>query len=103
MEVKEFSTKNWQRHLEHYTTYCKDWGTLDWWQRTNLEMIELRHALLIHKFESTAENLEEVGKEIADVATYLDLICSHLGLSFEAILRAKFNEVSDRVGSDIKL
>lgn len=44
-----------------------------------------------------------VGKEIADVVTYLDLLATRLGLSLGDIVAQKFNEVSDRKQSRIKI
>lgn len=42
-------------------------------------------------------------KEIGDVLSYLDLISASMGLTLEECIRDKFNEVSDRVKSKIKL
>lgn len=44
-----------------------------------------------------------IGNELADVVIYADLLATRLGLSLGDCVRNKFNEVSDRVGSDIKL
>lgn len=41
--------------------------------------------------------------EAADAFTYLDLIASHFGFTFHEVLIEKFNIVSDRVGSKIKI
>lgn len=45
----------------------------------------------------------EIGKELADVVTYCDLLAASLGISLGQAVADKFNEVSDRVGSEIKL
>ena len=50
-----------------------------------------------------AIDLAEVGKELADVVMYADLLATRLGLDLGDCVRAKFNEISDRVGSDIRL
>lgn len=47
--------------------------------------------------------LTEVEKEAADVVIYLDLLCAHLNIDLQAAIVQKFNEVSDRVKSPIKL
>lgn len=44
-----------------------------------------------------------VGRELADVICYADLLAASLGVDLGAAVRAKFNEVSDRVLSPIKL
>lgn len=41
---------------------------------------------------------EEIGKELADVVAYADLLASSLGLDLGELVRAKFNEVSQRHG-----
>jgi len=45
----------------------------------------------------------DILKEIADIVTYCDLLCTRMNADLGAVVIAKFNEVSDRVGSDIKL
>ncbi|GAB4186207.1 MAG: hypothetical protein Kow00105_00690 [Phycisphaeraceae bacterium] len=48
-------------------------------------------------------NLQEVGKEIADVVIYADLLSHRLGIDLAEAVRSKFDEVSHRMGSDILL
>ena len=45
----------------------------------------------------------ELGKELADIVIYADLIASKLGLSLGQCVVNKFNEVSDRVGSNVNI
>ena len=45
----------------------------------------------------------EIGKELADAVIYLDLLAARLKIDLGEAVRQKFNEVSDRRGSDIKL
>lgn len=45
----------------------------------------------------------DIGDELADVVIYVDLLCERMGLSLEEHIIKKFNEVSDRVGSERKL
>jgi NTP pyrophosphatase (non-canonical NTP hydrolase) len=47
--------------------------------------------------------MKDIGKELADVVTYADLLAQHLGLDLEECVRQKFNEVSARHGSEIRL
>lgn len=44
----------------------------------------------------------DLGKELADVVTYADIIASKIGRNLGTCVRDKFNEVSDRVGSDVR-
>jgi len=49
------------------------------------------------------EKRDELGKELADVAIYLDILAFRVGIDLGSAIAYKFNEVSDRVGCDIKL
>lgn len=46
---------------------------------------------------------QAIADEAADVAIYLDLLCYRFGIDLGEAVRRKFNEVSDRTGTDIKL
>jgi NTP pyrophosphatase (non-canonical NTP hydrolase) len=46
---------------------------------------------------------EQLSKEAADIVIYLDLLCTKLDIDLQAAIIQKFNEVSDRVNSPIKL
>ncbi len=56
-----------------------------------------------NKDVSEFQLIDETGKELADVVIYCCLLAERLGISLEAAVIQKFNEVSDRVGSDRKL
>lgn len=45
----------------------------------------------------------DIGKEVADIVIYLDLLCKRENLDLGAEIVKKFNEVSERVGSNIKI
>jgi len=45
----------------------------------------------------------QLADEIADAVIYADLLAARLGINLGEAIAAKFNEVSERVGSDIKL
>lgn len=49
------------------------------------------------------ELYKATGKEIADALCYLDLLAARMGFQLDDLVKQKFNEVSDRVGSKIKL
>lgn len=59
------------------------------------------------KTKDSPEERERLAKlvavELADVIIYADLLATRLGVSLEDAVREKFNEVSDRRGSKIKL
>jgi NTP pyrophosphatase (non-canonical NTP hydrolase) len=46
---------------------------------------------------------EELGKELADVAIYADLLATRIGVRLEDCIRDKFNATSDKIGSKVKL
>lgn len=46
---------------------------------------------------------KDVLKEIADIVTYADILCTKLGGKLSDVLVEKFNEVSDRHGCEIKI
>lgn len=52
---------------------------------------------------SKGEFMEALGKEIADVVIYADLLAEYYGIDLAKSIVDKFNEVSDRYGFDIKL
>lgn len=45
----------------------------------------------------------ELEKELADVMVYLDLLAARLDIDLGEATRKKFNEVSERWGSDVRL
>lgn len=53
--------------------------------------------------QTEQEALIKIAREIADVVIYSDLLCTRLGISLEDAVTEKFNEVSDRMESEIKL
>lgn len=53
--------------------------------------------------ERKTPSLEKLGKEIADLVSYADLLAQANGLDLATVLVAKFNLVSERVGSSVRL
>lgn len=101
LDFKDFSKVNKERCEKHYFQ-LDHWSLSDWATALSGECGEMCN--LIKKMNRGEEiDVKEIGKEIADVVTYADLLASRLGLSLEDIVKQKFNEVSDRKGSDIKL
>lgn len=45
----------------------------------------------------------DIGDEIADAVSYLDLLATRLGLDLSTVLAGKFNRVSERIGSDVRI
>jgi NTP pyrophosphatase (non-canonical NTP hydrolase) len=82
-----------------------DWDRSAWLEAVVGEVGE--YANKSKKFKrgdiTEAEFLREAASELADVVGYLDLLAFQLGLDLGEITRAKFNEVSVRVESDVRL
>lgn len=82
-----------------------DWALSQWSNATLGELGEA--ANLIKKIEredfTLEEAREELAKELADVAVYLDILAFRCGVDLGAAVRSKFNEVSERVGVDVRL
>jgi NTP pyrophosphatase (non-canonical NTP hydrolase) len=53
--------------------------------------------------QSESECVKAIGKELADTIIYCDLLAARLGLDLSTEIEAKFNEVSRRMNSSIRL
>ena len=79
-----------------------DWSPTDWATALAGEIGEACN--LIKKRRRGEEVADElIAHELADAVTYIDLLAARLGIDLGEAVRAKFNLVSDRVGSQIKL
>ena len=97
--------KNAKGELAHSEQDGSDWNLSQW---SNAVLGELGEAAnLIKKIErgdfTLEETREELAKEFADVMTYLDLLAMRAGVDLGRATIDKFNEVSDRVGSPVKI
>lgn len=92
----------------------RDWSPTDWacalageaGEACN-EVKKLRRLDGADAHEDTAARRSEletrIGAELADTVIYADLLAARLGIDLGAAIREKFNEVSERRGSDIRL
>ena len=87
----------------HSKSDGSDWVLSTWCNAVLGELGEL--ANLIKKVERGDLTLDEareaLGKECADVATYLDILSFRLGVDLGQAVVDKFNEVSRRVGAGV--
>jgi NTP pyrophosphatase (non-canonical NTP hydrolase) len=95
--------KNRKGEPAHSESDGSDWLLSAW---SNAVCGELGEAAnLIKKIErkdmSLEDAREELGKELADVITYLDILAMRAGINLGRATIAKFNEVSERVGADV--
>lgn len=97
--------KNKHGEPAHSKPDGSDWSPAQWLQAMVGEVGE--YANLRKKYERGDINLEEFrfegGKELADIQIYLDLLAYQLGIDLGKATTDKFNEVSVRVGSTIRL
>jgi NTP pyrophosphatase (non-canonical NTP hydrolase) len=97
--------KNKHGKAAHSMPDGSDWSPAQWLQAVTGELGE--YANLRKKFErgdiTEGEFKTEASKEIADVQIYLDILAFRLGIDLGNATVDKFNEVSIRVGSPIRL
>jgi NTP pyrophosphatase (non-canonical NTP hydrolase) len=82
-----------------------DWCLAQW---SNAVLGELGEAAnLIKKIErgdyTLEEKREELGKELADVQTYLDILAFRAGVDLGEATISKWNEVSERIGCSLRI
>jgi NTP pyrophosphatase (non-canonical NTP hydrolase) len=103
MDLKQLKAANDIR-LYNTPAYapCLEWTLADWSNAIAGETGEMCN--MIKKIRrGDAIDPKEVGKELADIIIYADILASLLGLDLSDCIVQKFNEVSDRVGSDVKI
>ena len=97
--------KNRKGEPAHSKPDGSDWCLAQWCNAVTGELGEA--ANLIKKIERGDMSLEEagfeLGKELADVVTYLDILAFRAGIDLGQATMDKFNEISERVGSTVRL
>lgn len=97
--------KNKHGQPAHSEPDGSDWSPAQWLQALAGEMGE--YANLRKKYErGDIDELtfyKEARKELADIQIYLDLLAFRLGIDLGQATVEKFNEVSDRINSQIYL
>ena len=95
--------KNRKGEPAHSMPDGSDWKLSAWCNAVTGELGEA--ANLIKKIERGDMTLDEaradLAKEFADVVTYLDILAFRAGVNLGQATIDKFNEVSERVGSDV--
>jgi NTP pyrophosphatase (non-canonical NTP hydrolase) len=97
--------KNSRGEPAHSQPDGSDWSLGEW---SNAVLGELGEAAnLIKKVTRGDYTLDQVrvelGKELADVQTYLDILAFRAGISLGDATIQKWNEVSVRVGCDLRI
>lgn len=78
------------------------WSPTDWGCAVAGEVGEMCN-LLKKLLRGDDVPIESIAKEIADAHIYLDLLAARLAIDTGAAIRSKFNEVSERKGSSVRL
>jgi len=97
--------KNRKGEPAHSKPDGSDWCLAQW---SNAVCGELGEAAnIIKKIERGDMTLDEartdLAMELADAATYLDLLAFRAGIELDEAVRVKFNAVSSRVGCEVRL
>lgn len=97
--------KNKHGQLAHSKADGSDWSPAQWLQAIVGELGE--YANVRKKFElgdlTEAEFIAQAASELADVQIYLDVLAFHLGIDLGQATMEKFNKVSERVGSPVRI
>lgn len=113
MEINELSKANKERCEEVFHS-INSWSPADWACALAGEVGECCNIVKkLKRLETNtntskdpqtkSEAIKLIGKEIADTIIYADLLATRLGLNLEIEIKNKFNEVSDRMKSNIKI
>ena len=86
----------------------KDFGSIATWSLPtwgNALAGEVGEACNLIKKQDRGDSIGcfQIGKELADIVIYADLIAAKLGLHLDFCIQQKFNEVSNRIGSEVRL
>ena len=82
--------------------HLNEWTPSDWLMATTGELGELANML---KKRLRGDDIPQIDieHEVADVAIYLDLLAARLGSDLGEAVRRKFNQVSARKNTDIRI
>ena len=99
-----YASRNRVTHTEKFK-HCRKWTPAQWLQALIGEIGEAANVLKkVDRGDMTMDDAREaLAKEFADVQTYLDLLADKCGVDLGRATIDKFNEVSVRVGSDIRI
>jgi hypothetical protein len=109
MHIRDFSAANKARSDKEFPS-CADWPLVNWMNAAHGELGEASNVLkkmLRGDYgpngERSPEFLAAFGKELHDALAYIDLAATCAGLSLETVTIQKWNEVSERIGSSMRI
>lgn len=96
-----------QERVEIFGHTIEDWSLPEWGNAVAGEVGELCNIIKkVNRGDMTLEEAnqtEVIANEAADVVCYLDLLCQKAGIDLATAIVNKFNAVSHKKGSDIKI
>lgn len=99
---KQLKKANKERCPEFGHGGIDGWSLTDWACAVAGETGEMCNLIKkMHRGDNI--KMEDVGKEAADIVIYLDMLCQRAGIDLQTAIVNKFNEVSERIGSDINI
>jgi NTP pyrophosphatase (non-canonical NTP hydrolase) len=95
--------RNRQGEIAHPSPDGSDWSLADWIVAVTGELGELANLQKkVRRGDFTLDAARvELGEELADVATYLDILAMRYGVDLGQAVVDKFNEVSRRVDAGV--
>ncbi|PUZ21779.1 hypothetical protein DCC81_24640 [Chitinophaga parva] len=93
---------NEKRSIEAFGFPLADWSEMEWCCAIAGEAGEQINFVKKQRRDEV-DLREEIGKEMADVIIYIDLLAARMGIDLPEAIRQKFNEVSGKKGVDIKI
>lgn len=100
--LSELAAKSPLRSRDSFHVPVESWSLPDWACALAGEVGELCNFVKKQHLDGT-DRTADIAKEAADVLIYLDLFCNRAGINLSQATAQKFNEVSDRVGSPLKI
>lgn len=97
--------KNSKGEPAHEKEDGSDWSLAEWMNAVAGELGEAANIIKkIRRGDMTLDEAREMlAEEFADIVTYLDITAKQAGINLGEATIAKFNKVSERVGSNISL
>lgn len=105
LTFKRLRHKNVKRCRKAFKRELSDWSLAEWSNAMAGECGEACNVTkkMLRGDKNIGEHKKELAKEIADVVVYADLLAAAADIDLEEEIIEKFNEVSDRKKSKIKL
>jgi len=97
--------KNRHGQFAHSEPDGSDWSDAEWLEALVGEIGEYANTKKkVRRGDFTPEEAKQMlADELADMICYTDILASQLGIDLGEAVRRKFNEVSDRIGCEVKL